>query len=71
MVYLSSAESCDCNTCDGGTPAPSGHFGGSMCICQCHTLKGKKKEAYIKEKNNLVRKTSIPSIRAKDINIDN
>jgi len=29
-------QNCDCKTCNGGTPAPPGHFGGSTCICPCH-----------------------------------
>lgn len=29
-------QNCDCRTCDGGTPAPAGVFGGSICTCPCH-----------------------------------
>lgn len=78
MVYLMSSESCDCRTCNGGTPAPPGNFGGSSCLCPCHTLSGKDKEQYIKEKEKArsrlydsVEKTKIPRVRAKDSNIKN
>jgi hypothetical protein len=36
MVYLIHESDCICATCDGGKPAPPGHFGGSHCICRCH-----------------------------------
>lgn len=32
---------CNCGTCNGGTPAPEGHFGGSACLCRCHEKPGK------------------------------
>lgn len=34
MVYI--IPNCDCKTCNGGTPAPKGTFGGSICTCMCH-----------------------------------
>ena len=37
MVYLMPAENCDCKTCNGGTPAPEGVFGGTHCTCPCHS----------------------------------
>jgi len=39
-VYLMPASSCDCKTCNGGTPAPKGVFGGSHCSCPCHNGAG-------------------------------
>lgn len=27
---------CPCGSCDGGTPAPEGTFGGTYCPCNCH-----------------------------------
>ena len=34
MVML--IQNCNCTTCNGGTPAPEGVFGGSHCPCPCH-----------------------------------
>ena len=44
---------CDCETCDGGRPAPKGVYGGSICICLCHTSKRFRKRR-IKEKRRLI-----------------
>jgi hypothetical protein len=48
---------CDCRTCVGNT-FPKGHrgeivFGGTICRCTCHTLKGKEKETFIASKEAL------------------
>ena len=50
MVYI--IPNCDCNTCLGNQPVkprPNGEmvFGGSICNCKCHTLKGKKRKEFI------------------------
>lgn len=50
MVYLMSTKSCNCETCNGGTPAPPKHFGGSRCVCPCHTLKGQERLDFIEQK---------------------
>lgn len=36
MARLIRAQECDCENCNGGTPAPPGNFGGSYCVCPCH-----------------------------------
>ena len=39
MVQILHSCDCDCETCDGGRPAPKGIYGGSVCICWCHASK--------------------------------
>lgn len=56
MVYV--IHDCHCGLCLGGQPAPirlDGEmvFGGSICNCRCHDLKGKEREDFIKLKNEL------------------
>ncbi len=51
MVRIINAFECDCGSCNGGTPAPPGHFGGSHCACRCHQLKGPERAAYIAYKS--------------------
>ena len=53
MTKVITPMECKCESCNGGNPAPEGHYGGSMCLCNCHQLKGKKKQTFIDEKNKL------------------
>lgn len=50
MVRIISSYECICGSCDGGERAPPDHFGGSMCVCQCHQLTGEKRDEFIREK---------------------
>lgn len=51
MVCRLDPESCMCGICDGGQRAPEGYFGGSYCPCQCHSLKGDERKAFIEERD--------------------
>jgi hypothetical protein len=47
MVCRLNPEDCHCATCDGGTRAPEGYFGGTWCPCECHALTGEEREKYV------------------------
>ena len=53
MVQILNSCDCDCETCDGGKPAPKGIYGGSRCICRCHHDK-RYRERRIAEKKRLL-----------------
>ena len=67
MVYLITPENCDCETCNGGTPAPPGNFGGSHCCCPCHNLQGIEREDYIRQKKKWLKKVHSHEVTEKDL----
>jgi len=47
---------CHCLTCPGSTKFPNDgvmRFGGSLCNCPCHELKGSERDEFIKRKEAL------------------